>query len=167
MAAQSLDPLPDYEPPAEFAGRDAEGTDDGRLVLISGASHHFVSSSMGNQPSLIAREGTPYIELHPDDAAARGIAQGDEVEVASARGSCRLRAVVTPTVARGVAVAPKGRWPQLNPDGRNVNWTTSDALADLAGQSTFHSNLVDVSRVVAAEAEAELAHSSRQSAGLR
>ena len=28
--------------------------------------------------------------------------------------------------------------------GRNVNWTTSDALADLAGQSTFHSNLVEV-----------------------
>jgi hypothetical protein len=45
-----------------------------------------------------------------------------------------------------VAVAPKGRWAQLAPGGRNVNWTTSDALADLAGQSTFHSNLVEIRR---------------------
>src|SRR5581483_7095213 len=66
MAAQGLDPLPDYTPPAEFADRDA---DDARLVLISGASHHFTSSSMANVPSLIAKEGTPYVELHPEDAA--------------------------------------------------------------------------------------------------
>jgi anaerobic selenocysteine-containing dehydrogenase len=47
-------------------------------------------------------------------------------------------------VKPGVAVAPKGYWPNLSPDGRNVNWTTPDALADVAGQSTFHSNLVQV-----------------------
>jgi hypothetical protein len=41
-------------------------------------------------------------------------------------------------------VSPKGRWAQNSPDGRNLNWTTSDALSDLAGQSTYHSNLVDI-----------------------
>jgi hypothetical protein len=41
-------------------------------------------------------------------------------------------------------VSPKGQWAQNSPDGRNLNWTTSDALADLAGQSTYHSNLVDI-----------------------
>ena len=45
-----------------------------------------------------------------------------------------------------VAVAPKGQWARLSPDGRNVNWATSDALADMAGQSTFHSNLVEIRR---------------------
>ena len=114
------------------------------MILISAAAHHFVSSSMANQPGLAAKEGTPYVELHPTDATARGIRGGDEVELTSARGSCRLRAVITTSVAPGVAVAPKGRWQQLSPDGRNVNWTTSDALADLAGQSTFHSNLVTI-----------------------
>ena len=168
MAARGLDPLPDYTPPAEFAdhysaipfppteadqadtassatpfpGR--EGGQGDRLILISAAAHHFVSSSMANQPGLAAKEGTPYVELHPLDATARGIHSGNEVELTSARGSCRLRAVVTTSVAPGVAVAPKGRWQRLSPDGRNVNWTTSDALADLAGQSTFHSNLVTI-----------------------
>ena len=66
--------------------------------------------------------------------------------VANARGACRLRAVVTSGIRPGVAFAPKGRWPALSGDAHNVNWTTSDALGDLAGQSTFHSNLVTVRR---------------------
>ena len=153
MAEDGLDPLPDYTPPAEYAGwaeRRAAGQDD-RLALISGAAHHFVSSSMANVPSLLKREGEPFIELNPEDARARGVAHGDLVEVASARGSCQLRAVVTNTTQPGVAVSPKGRWPSLNADGRNINSTTSDALADLAGQSTFHSNLVTVRPVATSE----------------
>jgi anaerobic selenocysteine-containing dehydrogenase len=101
---------------------------------------------MANQASLLAREGTPYIEIHSLDAAARGIANGDTVIVANERGSCELRAVVTDGVLQGVAIAPKGHWGRLSPDGRNVNYTTSDTLADFAGQSTFHSNLVEVSK---------------------
>ena len=115
-------------------------------MLISGASHHYDSSSFANQPSLMAKEGTPFVEINPADAAARAISDGDPVIVTSARGWCRLRAVVTDDVPLGVAVAPKGPWARLTPDGRNINWTTSDALADLAGQSTFHSNLVEIQR---------------------
>ena len=99
---------------------------------------------MANQPSLVAKEGTPFIEINPEDAAARGVVNGDEVLVANARGWCRLRAVVTDDVLPGMAVSPKGRWASKSPDGRNVNWVTPDAIADLAGQSTFHSNLVHV-----------------------
>jgi len=121
-------------------------TPSSSIVLISGASHHFVSSSLANQPSLMAKEGTPFVEICPSDAAARAIIDGDMVIIENARGSCRLRAVVTSNVPPGVAVAPKGQWARLSPDGRNINWTTSDALADLAGQSTFHSNLVEIRR---------------------
>ena len=140
MAAAGIDPLPDFSEPAEFKAKVP-----GQLVLISGAAHHFVSSSLANLPSLRAKEGEqPYIELHPEDAAGAGIEDGDTVIVENQRGSCRLRAVVTSHVLPGVAIAPKGNWQRLSPDGRNINWTTSDALADLAGQSTFHSNLVSV-----------------------
>ncbi|GAB4217512.1 MAG: molybdopterin oxidoreductase family protein [Roseiflexaceae bacterium] len=140
MLNEGQDPLPDYRPPQEFAA--AEGT--GKLTLISGASHHFVSSSFGNQPSLRQKEGEPFVEINPTDAAARGITNGQPVVVENARGWCRLRAVITEDVPPGVLVAPKGHWARLSPDGRNVNWTTPDALGDLAGQSTFHSNLVEV-----------------------
>lgn len=150
MAAHGVDPLPDYAPPAEFARQGDSGpegapsAEDEQLVLLSGASHHFVSSSLANVPSLLKKEGAPHVELNPADAAARGIRAGTDVIVENARGSCTLRAVVTDNVRPGVAVAPKGHWPSRAPDGRNVNWTTSDALGDVAGQSTFHSNLVRI-----------------------
>ena len=145
LASEGLDPLPDWAPAGEYAGW-KPGMDD-QLALISGASHHFVSSSMANVPSLLKREGAPFIEINPDDAAERGVESGAEVEVSNARGSCRLRAVVTQSAPRGVAIAPKGRWGGLSPDGRNINWTTSDELSDLAGGATFHDNLVTVRRV--------------------
>ena len=158
MRAHGIDPLPDFQLPDEFNQDHRRTTDDessaeslsvhspSSLVLISGASHHYVSSSFANQPGLMAKEGTPFVEINPADAAARGIADGDTVRVASARGWCDLRAVVTDDVPPGVAVAPKGPWASRSPDGRNINWTTPDALGDMAGQSTFHSNLVEIRR---------------------
>lgn len=150
LAQEGLDPLPAYVPPAEFhALQPVDGApENSHLYALSGASHHFVSSSLAGQPSLRAKEGTPFVEINPIDAAARGIANNEQVIVHNVRGACELRAVVTDDVPPGVVVAPKGQWAKLSPDGRNINWTTPDALADLAGQSTFHSNLVEIRRKV-------------------
>jgi anaerobic selenocysteine-containing dehydrogenase len=148
LAQEGLDPLPMYVPPAEFAAIQPAGdvSEHANLYLISGASHHFVSSSLASQSGLRAKEGPPFVEINPQDAAARDITHGDQVIVQNGRGTCQLRAIVTADVPPGVAVAPKGQWAQLSPDGHNINWTTSDALGDLAGQSTFHSNLVKIWR---------------------
>jgi anaerobic selenocysteine-containing dehydrogenase len=149
MRAQGVDPLPEFVPAPEFAGSE-RGT---QLVLLSGAAHHYVSSSLANVPTLMRKEGVPHVEIHPADAAERGIVDGDDVVVENRRGWVRLVAVVTTDVPRGVAVSPKGPWAKLSPGGRNVNRLTSDALADLGGQSTFHSNLVEIRPAVPREAE--------------
>ena len=155
MAALGLDPVPDYQPPAEFvAGLAPDDAGQPPLVLITGAAHHFVTTSMANQPGLVAKEGTPFIEINPDDAAARQVVHGEDVIVSNERGWCKLRAVVTDDVPPGVAVSPKGRWAALSADGRNVNWLTPDAIADLAGQSTFHSNLVNIRPAASIQSEA-------------
>lgn len=156
LAEQGMDPLPGYagehdDGLAEGAARNGR-LQNGRLQngrfpaeeglnLITAAAHHFVTSSLANQPGLVRREGAPFVEIHPQDAAARGIAHGDAVIVENGRGWCELEAKVTDGVRPGVAAAAKGRWAKFG-DGRNVNWTTSDALGDMAGQSTFHSNRV-------------------------
>ena len=143
LAAEGADPLP---------GRFADDNDDGTfadpataLCLVSGASHHFVSSSFASQAGLLQGAGEPFVEVHPDDAAARGITDGTPVIVENGRGWFQVRARVTDAVRPGVVVSPKGRWAKLS-GGRTVNHTTSDALADLAGQSTFHSTRVWVRR---------------------
>ncbi len=157
LADQGIDPLP---------GRFRDDEDDGgmpqasrerqrpecnqalseSLQLISPASHHFVSSSFANHPGLLKNAGPAFLEIHPDDAARRGILNDDTVLVFNGRGSCLLRAVVTDAVRPGVVFSPKGRWAKLH-GGTNVNWTTPDALADMGGQSTFHSNRVWLRRV--------------------
>lgn len=139
LADQGLDPLP---------GRFVEGEDSANgdtLVLITGAAHHFVSSSLASQGGLLKGEGPPFVEIHPEDARARGIAHGDPVTLENHRGSCQLQAVVTDAVRRGVVVSPKGRWSRLS-GGRNVNWLTTDQLGDFAGQSTYHSTRVRVKK---------------------
>jgi anaerobic selenocysteine-containing dehydrogenase len=149
MIPLGQDPLPTYAPPSEFVSVERGS----KLVLMSAAAHHFVSSSLANIPKLMRLEGVPSIDLNPLDAAERGISHGDEVIVENERGWCRLRAAITDDVQPGVAVSVKGQWSRLAPGGRNVNFVTSDALADLGNQSTFHSNLVEVRLATPADVE--------------
>jgi anaerobic selenocysteine-containing dehydrogenase len=145
LSALGVDPLPTaFARPVDDGGVSPgqEGWPaEQSLWLVSPAAHHFVSSSLAGQPSLLDRAGPPSIEIHPEDAAARGIRSGDTVIVANGRGWCRLQAIVTDGIRPGVVAAPKGRWSKLS-GGRGINWTTSDTLGDMAGQSTFHCNRV-------------------------
>ena len=140
LAEQGLDLLPHWTPISDNAQLPNYLITQS-LTLITSAAHHFVSSSFANWPQMLGHEGTPFVEIHPQDAAARHIQNGDQVIVENGRGWCELRAIVTDAVRPGVLVSPKGRWSKLD-SGRNVNWTTPDALGDMAGQSTFHSNRV-------------------------
>ena len=153
LAAEGIDPLPGFVDAADDRGagaRPQRWKPEAALHLVTGAAHHFVSSSLASQAGLLKGEGPPFAEIHPQDARSRGIGNGDAIIVENARGWCRLRAVVTQNVRRGVIVSPKGRWGKLN-GGRNVNWTTSDTLGDMAGQSTFHTNRVWVRRAEEAQ----------------
>jgi anaerobic selenocysteine-containing dehydrogenase len=141
FATLGIGALPDFTPAVDDHADHVRFPAEEALILLSGAAHHFVTTSLANQASLLKREGTPFVEIHPDDAAKRQIQHGDSVVVENSRGSVTLRAIVTDGVRPGVVVSPKGRWANLS-GGRNINWTTSDAIGDIAGQSTFHTNSV-------------------------
>lgn len=141
LAEQGLDPLPGYVPAQDPTSANGYSHLTPPLNLISPASHHFTTSTFANQATLIQHEGDPFLEIHPDDAAIRNIAHGDWVIVENSRGSCQLRAKLTTAVRPGVVASPKGRWLKQS-GGQNINFTTSDTLADFAGQSTFHTNQV-------------------------
>lgn len=144
-AAKGYDPVPGWEPEVEArTGLDAQGSSKSRLPLLCPAAHHFVSSTFGNQERLIAKEGAPTLRIHPSDAAARNIRSGQLVRVGNERGWCRLVAEVTDEIRPGVLATTTVWWPRFSPDQRNINWTTSDCLADLGGGSTFYTNLVAV-----------------------
>src|SRR5216683_7404449 len=144
-AARGYDPIPGWEP--EVESRTGEGPSApaaARLPLLCPAAHHFVSSTFGNQERMIIKEGAPTLRIHPSDALPRGIRSGQLVRVSNERGWCRLVAEVTEGVRPGVLATTTVWWPKFSPDQRNINWTTSDRLADLNGGSTFYTNLVTV-----------------------
>jgi len=147
-AAKGYDPVPGWQPEVESRVESARHLSAAsRLPLLCPAAHHFVSSTFGNQEQLIAKEGAPTLRIHPTDAVARGIQQGQLVRVSNERGECQLVANITEDVRPGVLATTTVWWPKFSPDQRNVNWTTSDRLADFNGGSTFYTNLVSIDPV--------------------
>jgi anaerobic selenocysteine-containing dehydrogenase len=142
LERKGVDPLPGrFREELDDGGLNGEARQEDALTLVTGAAHHFVSSSFAGQKGLLEKAGTPFVEIHPEDAGRRSISDGDMVILSNGRGQCRLRAVVTDAVRPGVVVSPKGRWGRLS-GGRNVNWLTTDTLADMAGQSAYHSTRI-------------------------
>lgn len=145
-AARGYDPVPGWLP-EEDNPAPAFDTGSTRLPLLSPAAHHFVSSTFGNQERLIKKEGMPTLHIHPRDAVSHGIRHGQLVRVSNERGDCHLIANVTEDVRPGVLATTTVWWPKFSPDQRNINWTTSDRLADFNGGCTFYTNLVSVEAV--------------------
>jgi anaerobic selenocysteine-containing dehydrogenase len=88
------------------------------------------------------------LEMHPMDANARGIVDGDKVRVWNDRGEIQLTALVDGRVAEGV-VAGRLDWAKFNDGGVNVNALTSERLTDIGAGATFYSVLVEVAKVSA------------------
>jgi anaerobic selenocysteine-containing dehydrogenase len=144
LADVGADPLPGWAPEVESPEASPDLFAHYPLKLLTPKEQHFLGSSFANLPAFRQLAGSPTIELHVSDAAARGIVNGQWVEAFNDRGSCRLVAQVGATVPPGVAVSEVVHWGTHSPDGRNVNWTTPDYLTDLGGNSSFHTNLIDV-----------------------
>ena len=146
LAAQGLPPVPEFIPPHESRASAPVLARRYPLALVSPAAHAFLNSRFANLPKQLRQEKQPCIEINPQDAAARGIADGDRVRAFNERGACELVAVVTPRARPGVVVSPSVWWNKLSPDGVNINQLTSQALTDMGGGATFYDALVEIER---------------------
>jgi anaerobic selenocysteine-containing dehydrogenase len=147
LAAMGLDPLPDYVAPYESADSTPRLAQRFPLAIISPPARNFLNSTFVNVQSLRATEGEPHLDLHPRDAAARQITEGDLVEVCNDRGAFRLRARVTDKARPGVVVALSIWWKKLAADGKNANEVTHQQLTDLGRGPCFYDCLVEVRRI--------------------
>ncbi len=126
---------------------DAELAERLPLALITPKTHLFLNSTFANGSSRQHRaQPSPYVVLHPDDAAARGLGEGDTVRVFNDRGSfnCDLR--VSDDTRTGVAVAPMGWWRQDQQGGVGAQATTSQRLTGAGSAPTFNDNRVEVEK---------------------
>lgn len=148
MERAGLPPLPTYVPLQEgYDGERWPGEGDAYpLMFISPPNHSFLNSTFGNVEKLTALEKSPLLQIHPQDAAERGIEDGDEVTVWNDRGSYRVKTSVTDKMLPGIVVSQGLWWEQEDGRRTRANALTPDRLADLGGGAVFFSTVVNVKR---------------------
>ena len=109
--------------------------------FITPKTRHLHGSQVFNLPRKWPAVRTPWLFVHPSDAEREGLAEGDRVRARNARGEAEFVAKLSPRVQPGLVASYMVRW------GPNANATTPDAEADMAGNSTFHSNFVALTKL--------------------
>jgi anaerobic selenocysteine-containing dehydrogenase len=146
MLLDGLDPLPTYIPNYESVASSPELAQKYPLAMISPPARNFLNSTFVNVQSLRATEGEPHLDIHPADAASRGIEHGEMVRIFNDRGSFVARARVTPKARAGLVVGLSIWWKKLASDGKNANEVTSQRLTDMGRAPTFYDTLVQVEK---------------------
>ncbi len=109
------------------------------LALISPSSDRTISSTLGELPRPDVK-----LAMHPDDAAARGLADGDGVRVYNDLGEVHTTLAVLPTIKRGVVSLPKGIWRRSTRNNTTGTALVPDTLSDLGGGACFNDARVQV-----------------------
>jgi sulfite reductase (NADPH) flavoprotein alpha-component len=118
------------------------------IVLNTGRLQHqwHTMTKTGKVAMLNKLNPSPFVEIHPEDAAALGIESKDAVEIRSRRGRAVLPAVVTDRVRAGNCFAPM-HWNDVFGEDLCINALTSDAVDPISQQPEFKFCAVALSRV--------------------
>jgi assimilatory nitrate reductase catalytic subunit len=87
----------------------------------------------GMSPRLGAHLPEPFVEVHPDDAARHGLADGSFARVTTDHGQCTLKVVVSPRQQRGMLFAPI-HWSEANASAARVGALVAPITDPFSGQ---------------------------------
>ena len=111
------------------------------LTLITPASDQRITSTFGG---LAGNAATPVLEMNPDDATARGLANGMWVKVWNDLGEVFLPLHLTAAVRPGVVSSEKGAWLRTSSNGQTVSALAPTHKADLAEGACYNDARVEV-----------------------
>lgn len=144
--------LPYWEPPKEAWPTTVGGFEANALgaqyplIFTTERNKMKCHTQWGHSSWLVEIYPEPTIKLHPQDAEARSIAEGDYVRVFNDRGDAVFRAHHNPGVRPGVLVAPKGWELDQFKQGHYSN-LTSRAMDPACPNNCFFDNLVELEKV--------------------
>lgn len=140
MTAAGLPSLPEWRPdPSEPPPGSAWP-----LRLLTAPGHHQSHTTFSFVERSRKLAGEARCLLHPEDAAARGLQEGDAVAVANERGFIGVRLRVSTDTRPGVVVVEGQRNGSGYLAGESINILTDDTLADMGGGATYQSTWVEV-----------------------
>lgn len=128
-------PIADPQPPT------------GRLRLLSPAAFWLMNDSFANDARVAKQLGPANVALHPDDAAALGLKEGDEARLSNETGELVLQVRISDEIRPGVALTHKGRWPKRERNQVNVNVLNPGRKTDMGESSSVHGVEVTVTPV--------------------
>lgn len=105
------------------------------IVLNTGRLQHqwHTMTKTGKVATLNKLNPKPFVEIHPEDAAALGIHEKEGVELRSRRGRAVLPAVITDRVRPGACFAPM-HWNDVYGEDLCINAVTNDAIDPISQQ---------------------------------
>lgn len=109
------------------------------LVLLSPASSKLINSIFGE-----FNLSRPVLDMHPADAAARGLRDGARVRVFNDHGEVHVALRVSDAVRRGVVALPKGLWRHSTGNGATATALVADDLTDIGGGACYNDARVEV-----------------------
>ena len=139
LAKQGLPPMPDWQPDPNEEAEAARWP----LRLLTAPGYFQSHTAYSGVAFLRKREGAPCCVLHPDDARARGLADGQQVRLFNERGAVGLMLRVSDEVQPGVALVP-GQRPDAEAVAGTVNMLCSDRYTDMGEGATYQSTFLDV-----------------------
>jgi len=152
-------PLPAFTEPALSPRSRPELADEFPLVLTCTKSLHFCETQHRQIASLRRHVPDPTVELHPDTAAARGVSEGDWVEIRTPKGAVRARAEFNDTLDPGVVSGQHGwfepceeldlpGFPPFGPGSANLNLVLSQTPSDpISGSSPLRAQVCEIVRL--------------------
>ena len=120
---------------------------NGRLRLLTPASPWLMNGSYANDRRIAGLMSEATVTLHPEDAAARGLTEGQQVRLSNETGSLELALAVAGSIPQGVALSPKGRWPRQDGTRANVNVLNPGIKSDMGESTCVHSVEVEIAAV--------------------
>jgi anaerobic selenocysteine-containing dehydrogenase len=139
LATRGLPPMPDWQPDPIEATQGAQWP----LRLLTGPGYFLSHTAFSGVAFLRQREGKPHCVLHPADAAARNLRDGERVRLVNDRGTVGLTLHVRDEVQPGVVLVP-GQRPDDEAVEGTVNMLCSDAYTDMGEGATYQSTWLDV-----------------------
>ncbi|HEY4172119.1 MAG TPA: molybdopterin-dependent oxidoreductase [Rhodopila sp.] len=136
LADQGLPPLPDWQP--ERASEPAYP-----LRLLTTPGYFQSHTAFSGVAFLRQREGVPCAVLHPIDATARGLTDGQIVHLRNNQGQVSLRLRVADDIQPGVVLVP-GQRPDADSTSGTVNMLCADDYTDMGAGATYQSTWLDV-----------------------
>jgi len=149
-------PLPDFAEPQIGPVARPDLAARFPLILTNAKPTLFCQTQHRALPSLRKRAPHPEVELHPEAAQVRGIANGDWVSIATPEGSVRARARLNGNLDPRVVIGEHGWWQScaeigapgydpFGPNGANLNLIIGSAALDpVSGTASHRSYLCEI-----------------------